>query len=113
MMLLALLLAAAPAPDCNAANTQTDMNICESNRAKRADAALNAKWKALVAQNAGTKAAFLASQRLWLQFRAAECKARGARYAGGTMQPMVVSGCYADLTEARTKDIDMIVQDRH
>jgi uncharacterized protein YecT (DUF1311 family) len=112
MILLALILAAAPA-NCDAATTQTDMNICESQRAKRADAALNDQWKRLVAQNAGTKAAFLASQRLWLQFRAAECKAQGARYEGGSMQPMVVSGCYADLTEARTADIDVIVQDRH
>jgi uncharacterized protein YecT (DUF1311 family) len=112
MILLALLLAAAPA-SCQAATTQTDMNACEAARGQRADVALNRAWKKLVAQNADTRAGFLTAQRLWLQFRDAECKARGDRSKGGSIQPMIVAGCHADLTEARTKDIEMIVQDQH
>lgn len=115
MMLLAAVLAATSvAPvNCKAAITQVDMNQCAAARGRRADIALNGAWRRLIAQNPDTKAKFVAAQRLWLQFRDAECKARGSRYAGGSILPMVVAGCYADLTEARTRDIDVIVQDRH
>jgi uncharacterized protein YecT (DUF1311 family) len=110
MILLAALLAAAPV-NCTAATTQVDMNQCAGARYKRADAALNVAWRKLMAQAGPAKADYLAAQRLWLQFRDAECKAEGKSFEGGSIQPMIVSGCQADLTEARAKQIGLLAQD--
>lgn len=110
MILLAALLAAAPA-NCAAATTQIDMNQCAAARYKRADATLNVAWRKLMAQAGSAKVDYLAAQRLWLQFRAAECKAEGRTYQGGSIQPLILSSCLADLTEARTKQIGLLAQD--
>ncbi|WBO21160.1 lysozyme inhibitor LprI family protein [Sphingomonas abietis] len=115
MILAAALLAAVPvqaAPvDCARAVVQQDMNACEAARARRADAALNAAWKRRIAASPALKPDLLTAQRIWLRFRDAECAARGKAYQGGTMQPMVVAGCYADLTEQRAKDLAALIED--
>jgi uncharacterized protein YecT (DUF1311 family) len=125
MMILALLLAAAgqaPQLDCKDPQTQSAMTECESLRFKRADAALNRQWaitKAAVARQDGDygandkrgtdSAALLASQRAWLAYRDAECKIEGFAMRGGTGEPMLVAGCMADLTQARTKQLTGLV----
>lgn len=106
MILLALMLAAAPT--CANATTQIDMNQCAGARAKRADAALNVAWGKLLAKAGPAKPGYVAAQRLWIQFRDAECKAEAKINEGGSIQPMVIAGCLADLTEARTKRIQML-----
>jgi len=59
----------------------------------------------------GYAAATLASQRAWLAFRDAQCAIEGGEYAGGSMQPMVRSGCLARLTRERTAQLkDMMWQ---
>jgi uncharacterized protein YecT (DUF1311 family) len=114
MMLLAALLAAAPAAaTCGDLNTQTEMNQCFAARARRADAALNASWARLMAKAGPGKAPYLKAQRLWIQFRDAECAAEPVSSPDGSMHGMEVSACMADLTEARTKTIDQLArQDR-
>ena len=110
-MLLALLLAAA-APDCARATTQADMNRCADGRAIRADAALNAAWARRYPALGPARPAFLTAQRQWLRFRDAECAAEGAIYDGGSLRPMVVAGCRAELTEERTRRLDTLTKNR-
>jgi uncharacterized protein YecT (DUF1311 family) len=116
MMLLAGLLAAASAAapvHCGDLSVQTEMNQCFAARARRADAALNVSWRKLMAKAGTAKPAYLSAQRLWIQFRDAECVAEAKLSEGGTLHPTEVSACYADLTEARTKTIDQLAgQDR-
>ena len=102
-LILAALALAAPA----AAQTQTQLNTQEAARYHRADAALNAQYRVAMAQAKadGTAAALLSSQRAWLQFRDAECRRIALGYRGGSMQPMQQSGCLAQLTDQRTRQL--------
>jgi uncharacterized protein YecT (DUF1311 family) len=45
------------------------------------------------------------AQRTWIAYRDAQCEAAGFQARGGTMEPMLVAGCIADITEVRTKEL--------
>jgi uncharacterized protein YecT (DUF1311 family) len=105
-----------PEVDCNNAQTQTDMNICSQRAYDTADKALNVQYKktraAMVAADAdldanlkGAEKALVKAQRAWVDYRDGQCEAEGFQARGGSMEPMLVSGCKAALTEARTKEL--------
>ena len=123
---LLLMQAAAQPPeravDCSAAATQTDMNICAARDYRTADAAMNAQWRRTLASMQRRDAAITsrdddvdyaaslrASQRAWLGFRDRQCELEGARYAGGTMQPLERATCLAKLTRARTAQLKNLI----
>lgn len=102
--------------DCNNAMGQQDMNACAAKDYDAADAELNAVWKEArgVAKDfdaelsedlKGAEAALLAAQRGWIAYRDGQCELAGFNERGGSMEPMVVSGCLADLTRKRTKEL--------
>lgn len=102
--------------DCKNAVTQTDMNICAARDHEAADKELNAQYKktraAMVAWDAelegdqkGAEKALLKSQRAWIDYRDGECAAEGFQARGGSLEPMLVSGCMAKLTRQRTKEL--------
>ena len=109
MFLIAMMLATAPV------QTQAEMHVQADVDFKRADAALNATYRATMAAMKRNdaesdptirggityQAALLAAQRAWLAFRDAECRSEGYRYRGGTMQPTEVLGCMTTLTRQR------------
>ena len=49
--------------------------------------------------------ALRAAQRAWIGYRDGQCTLVGFEARGGTMEPMLVSGCKATLTRARTKEL--------
>lgn len=103
--------------NCAEAQAQQDMNICAQMDYEKADAELNAVWKdALAAAKAldaeepdasrrGAAAALLAAQRGWIAYRDGTCTLAGWEAHGGSMEPMLVSGCLATTTQARTKEL--------
>ncbi len=107
--------------DCNNAQTQADMNQCAAEDYRKADAAMNAQWAetraAMLARDKasppsgdnGAAKRLLASQRAWLAYRDAACDVEGYSVDGGSMQPLVVSSCLADLTTRRTEDLKSLV----
>jgi uncharacterized protein YecT (DUF1311 family) len=108
----------APA-DCGNAATQMDMNSCSDQDYQAADAELNAQYKktraamlevdkGLDANLRGAEKALLAGQRAWIDYRDGECEAEGFQARGGSMEPMLVSGCKATLTRARTKELKQL-----
>lgn len=105
-----------PAVDCADAMTQRDMNICAQRDYEAADAELNAQWattKALLAESdksadadgEGASDRLLAAQRAWLSYRDKQCALEGFAVEGGSMQPLILSSCLADLTRKRTEDL--------
>ncbi|WFU00794.1 lysozyme inhibitor LprI family protein [Rhizobium sp. CB3171] len=105
-----------PKVDCNNAETQMDMNICSQRDYDRADKALNEQYKktraAMVATDAdldadqkGAEKALVKAQRAWVDYRDGQCEAEGFEARGGSMEPMLVSGCKATLTKQRTKEL--------
>jgi uncharacterized protein YecT (DUF1311 family) len=115
------LLAACPAfaqddIDCTSPMAQQDMNYCAEKDFEAADAELNAVWKearkaakAIDAEQPGdlkgADKALLAAQRGWIAYRDGQCELAGFEARGGSMEPMLVSGCKAELTRARTKEL--------
>ena len=107
------------AADCSNAMTQMDMNTCADKDYQAADAELNAQYKktraamleidkGLDASLKGAEKALLAGQRAWIDYRDGECEAEGFAARGGSMEPMLVSGCKANLTRARTKELKQL-----
>ncbi len=102
--------------DCDNAETQTDMTSCAQARYDEADKGLNAQYKLTRAAMAtidedldgdmkGAEQALLKAQRAWINYRDAQCENYGFQARGGTMEPMLVAGCLADLTDLRTKEL--------
>ncbi|WP_239805791.1 lysozyme inhibitor LprI family protein [Croceicoccus hydrothermalis] len=94
-------------PDCENATTQAAMNACSYAEYQAADAALNAQWKIArdVAKSRDLFGELLRAQRRWLAFRDAHCEAVAARYAGGSIRPLIHNGCLTELTETRNAQL--------
>jgi len=100
---------------CANAQTQVDMNECQGREYKKADAALNAVYKQLMAKtqdDAGELAALKAAQQAWIKFRDADCEFESYENKGGTIYPLVYSGCLTTLTQERTKQLRQLLNDR-
>lgn len=106
-VLSAMLAAPAAGKDlCADPQTQTDMNQCALQEAQRADGRLNAAYKALIAQLDPLRTAKLKmAQRAWIDYRDSECAFQASEAEGGTMAPMLMSGCLATLSDQRTKQL--------
>ena len=124
---LALALAATqptPADEYHCATPETqsqlEMNMCAGLDFEAADRELNAAWREAIAdaraadrevdrrydQRPTEEAKMREAQRAWLLFRDAQCTVEGYEEArGGSMEPMVYSGCRARLTRERTAQL--------
>jgi uncharacterized protein YecT (DUF1311 family) len=122
-MIIALLIAAAdvqPSLDdpleiacLKEKQSQQGMNQCEGEAFDRADKALNAEWAKVVANYKGEKPAqklMLDGQRAWLTYRDAQCELAAYENLGGSIWPMLVAGCKADLTRQRTHQLVEMLQ---
>lgn len=92
---------------CSQARTQTDINACAAADHRAADAELNRAYARLMrvvlpARREGIRVA----QRAWIAFRDAHCRSEASEYQGGSMQPMVLGFCLADVTRSRTAQLD-------
>ena len=106
----------APEPDCRDPQAQLELNICARIDFEHEDAELNRAYREAIAaarqsdreldrsddQRPGYEAALREAQRAWVAFRDAHCRYEGYEEArGGSMEPMVYSGCQARLTRER------------
>jgi uncharacterized protein YecT (DUF1311 family) len=121
-LLLAQSAGAEPALDCAAAITQFDMTDCATQDWQRADDELNAQWERTAAHmrqrdamydhshddRPGFHEQLLAAQRAWLTYRDTHCATEGYLARGGTLEPMLVAQCKADLTRQRTRQLQSI-----
>lgn len=117
-------LCAAEEVDCDNAQTQMDMNICADKDYQQADKALNAAYKKAVAAAremddnvkdmgeayVGAVDALKRAQRAWIGYRDGQCEFAGFEARGGSMEPMLVSGCLADLTRKRTDELKAVYE---
>lgn len=129
-MIFATLLAMAaaaqePEVDCDNAMAQFELNACAYKDYERADAAMNAQWKLTAARmkerdreldrsydnRPGFFDTLLAAQRAWLTYRDQHCASEGYTMRGGSAEPMVISGCQTQLTEARTAQLKSLIEE--
>lgn len=106
--------------DCENAMAQQDMNYCAYREFEAADIELNRVWqKARAAAKEadreysedlkGEEKALLAAQRGWIAYRDGECELAGFEARGGSMEPMVVRGCLAEMTRKRTAELQQFI----
>jgi uncharacterized protein YecT (DUF1311 family) len=110
--------------DCTNAMSQADMNDCANQDFEKADKELNAVYKqALESQvevdkqaadmgpnYVGAVKALKKAQRAWIDYRDGHCDGVGYEAVGGSMAPMLVSGCLAGLTQNRTKELNDLIK---
>lgn len=109
-----------PEVDCEDAVAQMDMNFCAAKDFEEADKELNRVWKDAVAAarasdadlqdigddgRPGYEDTLKAAQRAWIGFRDEWCAYVGYAARGGSMEPMLVSGCLTGLTKTRTREL--------
>lgn len=103
-------------PDCKAPQTQADMTICAGKDYDKADKQLNVEYqklrkllserdKAADADGKGATDALVTAQRAWVAFRDANCALAGFQARGGSMEPMLISACLADMSGKRAEEL--------
>lgn len=106
--------------DCSNAMTQSDMTACSQRDYETADTALNAAYRQTMARAqamdkdlgdldetmVGAVDALKTAQRAWIAYRDGQCALAGFEARGGSMEPMLVAGCLADLTTKRTDELN-------
>lgn len=108
--------AAQTEPDCKSPQTQADMTICAGKDHEKADKDLNAAYQKLRKQLAerdktadasskGATDALVTAQRAWVAFRDANCALSGFQARGGTMEPMLIASCLADMSSKRADEL--------
>jgi uncharacterized protein YecT (DUF1311 family) len=116
--ILVLVILAGPAfaddaPDCANQKDQTTMTRCAGLDYEEADKELNEVWKELTKPTPDMdpefSAAVLKAQRAWIAYRDASCAVAGFEARGGSMEPMLVGLCLAEMTRARTKELQRLV----
>jgi uncharacterized protein YecT (DUF1311 family) len=120
---LLLLPGAALAQDvtCDPNGPQIALNMCAQQDWDKADAELNRVYKLAVAAMKEMdsyyddkadkigESTLREAQRAWVTFRDLACEAESFPFHGGSAEPMVYSSCMANLTRARTADLQTIV----
>jgi len=113
-----------PEVDCDNAETQMEMNICADRDYADADGELNAAYKKAMAaaqkmdveykdmgeQYVGAVDALKRAQRAWIGYRDGQCELAGFEARGGSLEPLLVSGCLADLTRKRTAELKAVYE---
>ena len=80
--------------------------VCQYQRYKKADAALNSEYRRILSTSTKKRRNFLiAAQRAWARFRDNDCLAIGSDWEGGHGRPGTEFACLADRTEQRTTQL--------
>ena len=98
---------------CTDANTQAEMNICAGKEYKTADATLNRVYQQLAAKlEAEEKAELKEAQTAWIKYRDNNCEFVANQYKGGSIRPMILGLCLADVTRNRAAELRTQIKDR-
>jgi uncharacterized protein YecT (DUF1311 family) len=87
--------------------TQRGMNQTAREEFEKADAKLNDLYKNVLGLQSDddAKKKLKKAEKLWIQYRDAECESEADEYRGGSIAPMIYNQCATQLTEARTKEL--------
>jgi len=85
-----------------------ELTGCLSRARDKADAQLNSLYKGLLGRLAGADAETLTkTQRLWVQYRDANCSAERDLCEDGTAKHAVYFACLESMTRARTRELQV------
>jgi uncharacterized protein YecT (DUF1311 family) len=96
--------------DCRVPQTQSAMNQCAGLDYRRADEELNRIYRQLSRNLTNPRREQLTAVQLsWLQFRDDHCEFVSSRYAGGSIQPLILQDCLAQVTRSRTEQLKTLL----
>ena len=96
------------AQNCDASADQMTLNKCADLDFRAADAELNEHYRAVMkrlADSPDAKNLLMVAQRAWIEFRNGECAFVASSVEGGSIYPMIASGCLAEMTRRRSADL--------
>lgn len=94
---------------CQGPSTGAEETACFSDALKKSDVELNKKYKRVESVLDGSELVKLrTAQRIWLQFRDANCEAEHELYSGGSAAPMVKLACLEAMTRHRTEELQVM-----
>lgn len=107
--------------DCKNPRAQIEMTYCAELDWQEADAELNAAYKAAMSSMKeidanlpkdlrGATGFLQDAQRSWIPFRDNACASYGFLARGGSMEPMLIYSCWAELTRKRTAELIELAQ---
>lgn len=95
-------------PDSPCANVviTSDLVACLSKASSSADAKLDSVYRKLLARlDANDSERLTKTQRLWMQYRDANCWAEQSLYVGGTARSPAFLACLEAMTRSREKEL--------
>jgi uncharacterized protein YecT (DUF1311 family) len=94
---------------CQEAGSGAETTACFYHAYEKSDAELNQLYRRVLTVVDGDNLANLkVAQRLWMQFRDANCSAEYELYAGGSAAPMVKLACLEAVTRHRTEELKVM-----
>lgn len=97
---------------------QSQMNECSNQDFLAADKALNDIYKKARDvikgwddETGAALKAFVDGQKGWIAYRDGYCTAYAYQSHGGSMEPMLIAGCMATVTKARTEELKSMIDD--
>jgi uncharacterized protein YecT (DUF1311 family) len=99
---------------CANATTTVEIDECVGKEYKKVDAELNRVYKQLMAklEDEGAKTALKTAQQAWLKYRDLNCEFESYENKGGTIYPIVYTGCLSAMTTTRTKELREMLKDK-
>ncbi|MEN9370908.1 MAG: hypothetical protein RI952_1773 [Bacteroidota bacterium] len=94
------------------AQTQAEMNQTAAQGYYKADAELNKVYKVLMSKlDEKGKASLIKAENDWIKYRDSHCNFEASFYEGGSMQPMIYSGCLESVTMDRIKELKEAIKE--
>jgi uncharacterized protein YecT (DUF1311 family) len=94
---------------CLHAGSGSEMTACFYDASKKSDDELNQIYRRVLTVVDGDELVKLKfAQRLWMQFRDANCSAEFELYSGGSAAPMVKLACLEAVTRHRTEELKVM-----
>lgn len=102
-----------PSESCDSPRGTLEVNRCAKQDLDAQDRLLNETYQKVLWQlntdpQQTTREKLIKAQRLWVQFRDADCKAQESVYDGGTVHIAIYLACLRDHTVQRIKDLDPV-----
>ena len=94
------------------AQTQAEMNQTSAQGYYKADAELNKVYKILMSKlDENGKSLLIKAENDWIKYRDSHCKFVASFYEGGSMHPMIYSGCLEGITQDRIKELNKAIKE--
>ena len=99
---------------CVDPDNQAQMNQCAGKAFRGADAAMNQVYRKLVSLlDEAEQAQLKEAQTTWLRYRDANCEFVADEYKGGSIRPLILASCLADMTKRRTTELKAQIKERN